>query len=85
MAWTSHTESSSPTNSQNLSSKSAINGWRPRDHNPVRPAQSAQQTTFWLTRALVGYISHYNSGCSLTGNPLSPQLAGQPQGGPVPG
>ncbi len=23
--------------------QSAVNGWRPRDHNPVRPAQSVQQ------------------------------------------
>jgi len=74
-----------PHQQSKTTSKSAINGWRPRNHNPVRPAQSAQQTTFWLTRALVGYISHYNSGCSLTGNPLSPQLAGRPPGGPVPG
>jgi hypothetical protein len=48
------------------------------------PLSQPSKTTFWLIRALVGYMSHYKW-LFLTRNPLSPQHTGRLPGGPVPG
>jgi hypothetical protein len=48
------------------------------------PLGQPSKTTFWLIRALVGYMSHYKW-LFLTSNSLSPQHTGRPPGGLVPG
>jgi len=82
MAWTSHTESSSSTNSQRPFSKApSTAGGLAIIILCVPPSQPSKQHSGWP--------GHWSgtcpiaSGCSLTGNPLSSQLAGRPPGGPI--